>query len=81
MPLVPAVILSLLVSGLVGFINGFFVAVVGISSFVATLGMLFTLDGLTLVISHTAPVSTPGTSAMQRELRSRRCSVAAPTRS
>ena len=61
-PLVPAVILSLLGSALVGFVNGFFVAVVGISSFVATFGMLFTLDGLTLVISHTAPVSTPGTS-------------------
>jgi simple sugar transport system permease protein len=61
-PLVPAVILSLLGSGLIGFVNGFFIAVVGISSFVATFGMLFTLDGLTLVISHGAPVSTPGTS-------------------
>ena len=63
-PLVPAVILSLLASGVVGFINGFFVAVVGISSFVTTLGMLFTLDGVTLVISHTAPVQTPGTSSV-----------------
>jgi len=61
-PLIPAVILALIVSGLVGFINGFFVAVVGISAFVATLGMLFTLDGVTLIISHTAPISTPGTS-------------------
>jgi len=61
-PLIPAVILALIVSGLVGFINGFFVAVIGISSFVATLGMLFTLDGVTLIISHAAPVSTPGTS-------------------
>jgi len=63
-PLVPAVILSLIGSGLIGLINGFFIAVVGISSFVATFGMLFTLDGLTLVISHTAPVSTPGTSSI-----------------
>jgi simple sugar transport system permease protein len=63
-PLIPGVILSLLVSGLVGLINGFFIAVVGISSFVTTLGMLFTLEGLTLVISHTAPVSTPGTSPL-----------------
>ncbi len=63
-PLVPAVILSLIVSSLVGAINGFFVAVIGISSFVTTLGMLFTLDGLTLIISHTAPVATPGTSAL-----------------
>ncbi len=63
-PLIPAVILSLITSGVVGLINGFFVAVVGISSFVTTLGMLFTLDGVTLIISHTAPVSTPGTSAL-----------------
>jgi simple sugar transport system permease protein len=63
-PLVPAVVLSLFVSMAVGAINGFFVAVIGISSFVTTLGMLFTLDGLTLIISHTAPVATPGTSAL-----------------
>jgi simple sugar transport system permease protein len=63
-PLLPAVILSLVVSGLVGLLNGFAVAVVGISSFVTTLGMLFTLDGVTLIISHTAPVATPGTSAL-----------------
>jgi len=63
-PLVPAVILSLIGSALAGLINGLFVAVVGISSFVTTLGMLFTLDGLTLIISHTAPVSTPGTSSI-----------------
>jgi len=63
-PLIPSVIMALIASGLVGVINGFFVAVVGISSFVTTLGMLFTLDGLTLVISHTAPVQTPGTSSL-----------------
>jgi simple sugar transport system permease protein len=63
-PLVPAVILALVTSAGVGLINGFFVAVIGISSFVTTLGMLFTLDGLTLVISHTAPVQTPGTSSV-----------------
>jgi simple sugar transport system permease protein len=63
-PLIPAVVLSLLVSMAIGAINGFFIAIVGISSFVTTLGMLFTLDGLTLIISHTAPVATPGTSAL-----------------
>ncbi|HEX8714123.1 MAG TPA: hypothetical protein VF706_01025, partial [Solirubrobacteraceae bacterium] len=40
-PLVPAVILSLVASSVIGLINGVFVAVVGISSFVTTLGMLF----------------------------------------
>src|SRR5205807_305187 len=48
LPLLPAVILALCGSALIGAINGFFIAVVGISSFVATFGMLFTLDGLTL---------------------------------
>ena len=64
LPLLPAVLIALLGSAAVGVVNGFFVAVVGISSFVATFGMLFTLDGLTLVISHTAPVPTPGTSPL-----------------
>ena len=37
-----------------------FVAIVGISSFVTTLGMLFALEGLSLIISHGAPVAMPG---------------------
>src|SRR5438105_7647371 len=49
-PLLPAVLLALIISAAVGLINGVFIAVIGISSFVMTLGMLFTLDGLTLVI-------------------------------
>ncbi len=60
--LVPAMIGTLIVCMLVGAINGFFVAVVGITSFVVTLGMLFGLEGLTLVISHAQQVSMPGTS-------------------
>ncbi len=59
--LYPSLILSLVVAMVLGAINGFFVAYVGIASFVATLGMLFTLDGLTLVISHATPVQVPGT--------------------
>lgn len=61
-PLVPSVIIALLGCALIGSVNGFFIAVVGVSSFVATFGMLFTLDGLTLVISHATPVAMPGTS-------------------
>ena len=64
LPLVPSVIVALIGSGMIGFINGFFVAVVGISSFVATFGMLFTLAGVTLVTSHSTPVATPGTSSL-----------------
>src|SRR5205085_8280876 len=42
--------------------NGVFIAYVCISSFVTTLGTLFVLDGLTLVISHATQVTTPGSS-------------------
>jgi simple sugar transport system permease protein len=59
-PLFPCVILALLCCMVVGFINGFFTAIIGINSFVTTLGMLFTFEGLTLIISHGAPVETPG---------------------
>lgn len=58
----PSLVLALVVAMGIGMINGFFVAYVGMSSFVATLAMLFTLDGLTLIISHSTPVSpVPGT--------------------
>jgi simple sugar transport system permease protein len=52
------------VAMLIGAFNGFMTAVVGVSSFVATLGTLFTFSGLTLIISHATPVTTPGTSAI-----------------
>jgi simple sugar transport system permease protein len=58
--LVPSVIVALIACMAVGLINGFFVAIVGISSFVTTLGTLFALEGLTLIVSHGAPVETPG---------------------
>jgi simple sugar transport system permease protein len=61
-PIVPSMIVSLLVAMLLGAFNGFAVAYIGIASFVATLGMLFVLDGVTLVISHSEQVTTPGTS-------------------
>jgi simple sugar transport system permease protein len=38
-----------------------FTAVVGINSFITTLGVLLSLEGLTLIISHAQPVDTPGT--------------------
>lgn len=62
LPLVPAVIAALIVAMILGAINGFFVAYIGIASFVATLAMLFFLDGLSLIISHSQEVTTPGTS-------------------
>lgn len=50
-------ILAALVAGLViGAANAFFVVVVGINSFIATLGMLFFLRGLAFVLSDEQPV-------------------------
>jgi simple sugar transport system permease protein len=60
LPLVPALILALLVCMLVGAVNGVFVSILGLSSFVVTLGMLFTFEGLSLIISKGTPVATPG---------------------
>jgi simple sugar transport system permease protein len=60
-PLVPSVILSLVIAMGFGAVNGFFVAWVGIPSFVATLAMLFFLDGLALIVSHSQQITTPGT--------------------
>jgi simple sugar transport system permease protein len=60
-PLIAALVLAVLACMVVGLINGFFTAVIGINSFIATLGMLLGLEGLTLIISHAQPVDTPGT--------------------
>ncbi len=50
------VLAALAVGLVIGVINAFFVAVVGINSFIATLGMLFALRGLAFVLSDEAPV-------------------------
>jgi simple sugar transport system permease protein len=57
---VPAALLAIGICCLVGVINGFIVAVLNVNSFIATLGTLFTLSGLTLIISHAEQVSMPG---------------------
>jgi simple sugar transport system permease protein len=64
LPLIPALILSLLCCTAVGMINGFFVAVIGITSFVTTLGTLFALSGLTLIISHSTQITPAGTTIL-----------------
>jgi simple sugar transport system permease protein len=63
-PLVPSLIFALVVAAAAGAINGFFTAYVGIASFVVTLAMLFFLDGVTLIVSHSEQISTPGTSVV-----------------
>jgi simple sugar transport system permease protein len=67
-PLLPSVVISLLVCMGVGLVNGFAVAVIGINSFVATLGMLFTFEGTALVVSHGETKSTPGAEVTHSEV-------------
>jgi simple sugar transport system permease protein len=61
LPLLPSLALAMVACMIVGLINGVFTAVVGINSFVTTLGMLLALEGFTLIISDAQPVQTPGT--------------------
>lgn len=57
MPNIPLGVLAALATGvLVGLVNAFFVVKVGINSFIATLGMLFVLKGLAVVISDSKPI-------------------------
>src|SRR4051812_16519722 len=58
--LVGCLICALIVSCVVGGVNGVITEVFGVSSFITTLGMLLGLGGLTLIISHAAPVAMPG---------------------
>src|SRR3954469_2434112 len=58
--LVGCLILALLCCAAVGVINGVFTEIIGVSSFITTLGMLLGLGGLTLIISHAQPVAMPG---------------------
>jgi simple sugar transport system permease protein len=64
-PLIASLILAIIACMVIGLINGLFTAVVGINSFITTLGMLFTVSGFTLIISHAQPVDTPGTDVAQ----------------
>jgi simple sugar transport system permease protein len=64
LPLMPALLLAMTMCALVGIVNGVFTAVVGINSFVTTLGMLLALQGFTLIISDAQPVQTPGTDVL-----------------
>src|SRR3954469_919084 len=60
LPLGVDLILALACCAVIGIINGIFTEVIGVSSFITTLGMLLGVGGLTLIISHAAPVAMPG---------------------
>ena len=56
-PLIPSILIGLLASAAIGFVNGFITVILRVPSFVTTLGTLFLLNGLTLTISSGTPVS------------------------
>ena len=59
-PLLPSLIITMLVCMLIGFVNGIITALFNVNSFITTLGTLFTLEGLTLIISHAQQLTMPG---------------------
>ena len=59
MPFLPAVLLGLAVAAAIGFVNGFITLRFGIPSFITTLGMLFMVRSMTVVISGGFPPVLP----------------------
>src|SRR6185312_17167299 len=55
-PVWAGVLGTVLFGGLLGFINGFNVSVLGLPPFIATLAMMLVAQGLALVISGSAPI-------------------------
>ncbi|MDH6182350.1 ribose transport system permease protein [Microbacteriaceae bacterium SG_E_30_P1] len=58
-PLWAGVLGAVIFGGIIGFINGFNVSILGIPPFIATLGMMLIASGLSLVISGTKPIYFP----------------------
>lgn len=56
LPVAVGVPLAVLFGGLLGFINGFNVAILRLPPFIATLAMMMVAQGLALVVSHSAPI-------------------------
>jgi len=55
------ILAALAASVVISLVNTYFVAIVGLNSFIATLGMLFALRGLALVLSDEQPVKLENT--------------------
>jgi simple sugar transport system permease protein len=65
-PLGLALLGAIVVSTLIGVVNGLIRTVLGIPSFITTLGMAFLLNGLVLIISNGRPVSAPQDAAVMQ---------------
>src|SRR5688572_28528773 len=58
-PAVPAILLALAISALIGFVNGFITIRLRVPSFVTTLGTFYLLTGILLITSRAYPVPIP----------------------
>ena len=65
LPPLLGLLLGLLASAGVGLVNGAVTLLLRVPSFVTTLGTMFLLNGITLVLSAGTPVDTPGSPALQ----------------
>lgn len=66
LPILVAVAVGLLSGAVIGLVNGLITVLVGVPSFITTLGMAYLLNGLTLNISGAFPVEPPGGSTFFR---------------
>jgi simple sugar transport system permease protein len=69
-PVIPAILLALLISAGIGFVNGFITVKLRVPSFVTTLGSFYFLQGVVLTTSHAYPaeIPEPARGAIQRWL-------------
>jgi simple sugar transport system permease protein len=58
-PPLAAIVVALAGCAVIGFANGFITVMLRVPSFVATLGMMFLIQGLTLTTSHAYPAEIP----------------------
>jgi simple sugar transport system permease protein len=58
-PVIPAIVLSLLIAAVIGLINGLIIVKLRVPSFVATLGTFYVLQGIVLTTSHAFPAEIP----------------------
>jgi simple sugar transport system permease protein len=59
LPVAVGVVVALFASGLIGLVNGLVVTYLRLPSFIATLGMLFLLHGITLEVTHSSQQLMP----------------------
>jgi simple sugar transport system permease protein len=58
-PVIPAILLSLVIAAGIGLINGLIVVKLRVPSFVATLGSFYVIQGIVLTTSHAFPAEIP----------------------